>query len=70
MNTANLHRYGSRAIVDQQAHEMAERIVAERRSVIGVMAARRESWEAVTPWQRSEYTRIENEVEARWGFDA
>ena len=70
MNAADTHRYASRWDVDQQAHRMTERIVAERRSVIGVMAARREAAEAVNPWHRSEYMRIEAEVEAQWGLHA
>lgn len=70
MNAADLHRYSSRATVDQQIFAMTSRIVAERRGEIGVMAAQREASEAVGPWHRSEYQRIENEVYAQWGVGA
>ncbi len=70
MTPAEIHRYASRADVDQQIEAMRERIIAERRPEIGRQAAWQEARDVTTDFYRAEYHRSENEVTARGGWDA
>ena len=70
MNAADIYRYSSRDAVDRQIEAMRQRIIAERRSEIGRMAAFQEASDVLHDYYSAEYMRIEHEVTDRWGIDA
>ncbi len=70
MNASDIYRYRQRGQIDTHVDQMRTRIIAERRSEIGVMAATQEAIQVTGGWYRAQYERIENEVETKFGFGA